>query len=102
MEAVTLGTLGLASAFATLGMLLGIVLCIGIGMTAVYAEFIIGQAKLKYLGIKHYADIGRPLLRNFGLYLFSCAACSGRRITLPYRKNRHCRHHKQQHLLLGL
>ncbi|CAG9997151.1 unnamed protein product [Clonostachys byssicola] len=71
VEAVALGTLSLPSAFATLGMFLGIVLCIGIGMTAMYAAFVIGQVKLKYPGIKHYADIGRLLLGSFGFYLFS-------------------------------
>lgn len=71
VEAIALGSLGLPSAFATLGMVAGVILCIGIGLIAIYACYIIGQVSLKYPGVAHYADIGRLMWGGFGYNLFS-------------------------------
>ncbi|KAL4898375.1 transmembrane amino acid transporter protein-domain-containing protein [Aspergillus ambiguus] len=66
VEAIALGSLGLPSAFATLGMVAGVILTISIGVLATYAGYSIGQVKLKYPQIRHYADVGPLLLGKFG------------------------------------
>ena len=70
VEAIALGSLGLPSAFAALGMVLGIVLTVGIGLVAMYAGYIIGQVKLKFPEVGHYADVGHLLLGSFGSKIF--------------------------------
>lgn len=70
VEAIALGSLGLPYAFATLGMVAGVILTIAIGLIAMYAASNIGQAKLKYPEISHYADFGPLLLGRFGGYIF--------------------------------
>ncbi|KAF5865532.1 hypothetical protein ETB97_003376 [Aspergillus alliaceus] len=70
VEGIALGSLGLPYAFATLGMVAGIIMTIGLGFVAMYASYNIGQVKLKYPEIAHYADVGRLLLGNVGSKLF--------------------------------
>jgi hypothetical protein len=70
VEAIALGSLGLPYAFATLGMVAGITLTVGIGFVAMYAAHNVGQVKLKYPQISHYADVGPLLLGRFGGYIF--------------------------------
>ncbi len=69
VEAIALGSLSLPSAFATLGMVAGVILCVGLGLVAIYTSDIVGQVKLKYPEVKHYADAGRLLLGRFGYEL---------------------------------
>ncbi|KPM38577.1 N amino acid transport system protein [Neonectria ditissima] len=71
VEAIALGSLGLPSAFATLGMVAGVILCVGIGLIAIYASYIVGQVTLKYPHVAHYADIGRLMWGSFGYHLFA-------------------------------
>ncbi|KAH6898042.1 transmembrane amino acid transporter protein-domain-containing protein [Thelonectria olida] len=71
VEAIALGSLGLPAAFASLGMVAGVILTIGIGLIAMYAAYIIGQVKLKYPHVAHYADIGKLMFGSFGSKLFS-------------------------------
>ncbi|KAF7540364.1 hypothetical protein G7Z17_g12232 [Cylindrodendrum hubeiense] len=71
VEAIALGSLSLPAAFATLGMVAGVILCVGIGLVAIYACYIIGEVSLKYPGVAHYADIGQLMWGRFGYILFS-------------------------------
>jgi hypothetical protein len=70
VEAIALGSLGLPSAFATLGMVAGTIMTIGLGFVAIYAGYSIGETKLKYPEIGHYADVGRLLLGDIGSKIF--------------------------------
>ncbi|WPH05062.1 Hypothetical protein R9X50_00796100 [Acrodontium crateriforme] len=56
VEAIALGSLSIPKAFATLGMIPGVILCIGLGLLAIYTGFVVGEVKLKYPAIEHYAD----------------------------------------------
>ncbi|KAF4595989.1 Amino acid transporter, transmembrane [Ophiocordyceps camponoti-floridani] len=69
VEAVALGSLSLPAAFATLGMVAGVVCCVGLGLIAIYTSDIVGQVKLKYPEVAHYADAGRLLMGRFGYEL---------------------------------
>lgn len=106
VEAIALGSLGLPSAFATLGMVAGVILCISIGLIAIYACYIIGQVSLKYPGVAHYADIGRLMWGGFGYNLFSVIFISQLtlvcRIALPHWHNRLQQHHAKRRLLCCL
>lgn len=70
VEAIALGSLGLPKAFATLGMVAGVFLSIGIGLVAMHAAYNIGQIKLKYPQVSHYADVGSLLFGPVGSSLF--------------------------------
>jgi hypothetical protein len=73
VEAIALGSLGLPRAFATLGMVAGILLSIGIGLVAMYAAYNIGQVKLKFPQVSHYADVGSLLFGPIGSSIFVAA-----------------------------
>lgn len=66
VNTVALGALGLPSAFAALGMAAGIILCVGIGLLAMYGSYLIGQVQLKYPQVSHFADVGELLLGGLG------------------------------------
>lgn len=72
VEAIALGSLSIPAAFATLGMICGVILTVGVGFVCIYTSYVVGQIKLKYPGVQHYSDIG-PLLcgknRRLGLIL---------------------------------
>lgn len=53
VEAIALGSLGMPQAFATLGMVAGTILCVGLGLLAIYSSYVVGQVKLKYPQIQH-------------------------------------------------
>ena len=76
VEAIALGSLGLPRAFATLGMVAGVFLSIGIGLVAMYAAYNIGQIKLKYPQVSHYADVGSLLFGRVGSSIFVAAFVS--------------------------
>ncbi|KAL2153643.1 hypothetical protein VTH82DRAFT_4798 [Thermothelomyces myriococcoides] len=71
VTAVALGSLSLPGAFATLGMVAGVILTVGIGLVALYASYVIGQVKLKYPDISHYTDVGRMMCGRFGYEFIS-------------------------------
>ncbi|KAH6950419.1 transmembrane amino acid transporter protein-domain-containing protein [Ilyonectria sp. MPI-CAGE-AT-0026] len=71
VQAIALGSLSLPGAFATLGMVAGVISCVGIGLIAMYASYMIGLVKLKYPHIDHYVDAGRLLMGGFGDKLFA-------------------------------
>lgn len=69
VEAIALGSLSLPSAFATLGMVAGVILTIGIGIVAIYTSYVIGQVKLLHPHVEHYADAVRLIWGRFGYEL---------------------------------
>lgn len=69
VEAIALGALSVPSAFATLGMVAGVIVTIGMGFIAIYTSHIIGQVKIAYPEIAHYADAGRLMMGRFGYEL---------------------------------
>ncbi|KAF5604371.1 neutral amino acid permease [Fusarium pseudocircinatum] len=71
VQAIALGSLSLPGAFATLGMVAGVISCIGIGLIAMYASYMVGLVKLKYPDVDHYVDAGRLLMGGFGDKLFA-------------------------------
>lgn len=66
LNAIALGCLGLPASFATLGMVPGVIVCLGVGVIAAYTSYTIGLVKIRYPQIAHYADIGYLLLGNPG------------------------------------
>lgn len=66
VEAVALGTLSMPAAFATLGMIAGVICTVGIGLIAVYTSYIIGQVKLAFPFITNYADAGGLMMGRLG------------------------------------
>lgn len=57
-------------AFATLGMVAGTIICVGIGFVAIYTSYVVGQVKLKYPQVLHYSDVGTLLGgKRFGRFL---------------------------------
>jgi len=56
VEAIALGSLSLPSAFASLGMVAGVICSVGLGMLAMYTSYVVGQVALKYPHVKDYAD----------------------------------------------
>lgn len=56
VEAIALGSLSIPSVFATVGMVAGVILTVGIGLIAIYTSYLVGQVKLKYPHVQHYSD----------------------------------------------
>ena len=73
VQSVALGSLSLPSAFATLGMVAGVILTVGFGIIALYSSYIIGLVKLKYPHLPHYVDFGRLLMGGVGDKIFGVA-----------------------------
>ncbi|KAK4152325.1 transmembrane amino acid transporter protein-domain-containing protein [Chaetomidium leptoderma] len=71
VTAVALGSLSLPGAFATLGMVAGVLLAVGIGLVAMYASYVVGQMKLKHPHISHYTDAGRMMFGRIGYEVVS-------------------------------
>ena len=69
VEAIALGSLSLPAAFATLGMVAGVLLTVGLGLIAIYTSYVVGQVKLKFPDVSHYADAGGLLMGRFGYEL---------------------------------
>lgn len=58
VEAIALGSLSLPKVFATLGMVAGVILCVGLGLLAIWTSDMVGMVKLKFPEVAHYADAG--------------------------------------------
>ncbi len=69
VEAIALGALSIPSAFATLGMVAGVITTIGLGFVAIYTSYVVGQVKLKFPHVAHYADAGRLIFGRIGYEL---------------------------------
>lgn len=68
VEAIALGSLSVPSAFATVGMVPGVILCVGLGLVAIYTSYVIGQVKLKYTHVQDYADGVQLIWGKFGYH----------------------------------
>lgn len=66
VEAIALGSLSVPSAFATLGMVAGVILTVGLGLVAIYTSYVVGQVKLAFPEISHYADAGKLMMGRWG------------------------------------
>ena len=69
VEAIALGSLSIPSAFATVGMVAGVILSVGIGLIAIYTSYVVGQVKMKYPHVEHYADAVGLIWGKFGYEL---------------------------------
>ena len=69
VEAIALGSLSVPSAFATVGMVPGVILCVGLGFVAIYTSYVVGQVKLRHPEVEHYADAVRLIWGRFGYEL---------------------------------
>uniref|UniRef100_A0A8H7MYD7 Amino acid transporter transmembrane domain-containing protein n=1 Tax=Bionectria ochroleuca TaxID=29856 RepID=A0A8H7MYD7_BIOOC len=66
VEAIALGSLSLPGCFATLGMVAGVITCVGLGLIAIYTSHVVGQVKIKFPNVTHYADVGTLLWGRTG------------------------------------
>ncbi|KAI9154792.1 N amino acid transport system protein [Paramyrothecium foliicola] len=66
VEAIALGSLSLPGAFASLGMVAGVILTVGMGLIAIYTSYIVGQVKLAFPQVSHYADAGQLMMGRIG------------------------------------
>lgn len=71
VEAIALGSLSLPSVFAAVGMIAGVLMTVGIGLMAIYTGYLVGQVKLKYPQVEHYADAVGLIWGKFGYELAS-------------------------------
>ncbi|KAI3212661.1 hypothetical protein CBS147311_234 [Penicillium roqueforti] len=71
VEAIALGSLSVPSTFATLGMVAGVICCVGIGLIAIYTSYIVGMVKLAFPEVANYADAGRLLGHRLGCGRFA-------------------------------
>lgn len=72
VEAIALGALSLPAAFATPGLVAGILLNVVIGLISVYTGYLVGQVKVKFPDVlHHYADVGQLLFGKVGYEIFS-------------------------------
>ncbi|KAJ3477422.1 hypothetical protein NLG97_g8844 [Lecanicillium saksenae] len=69
VEAIALGSLSLPKAFATLGMVAGTIVSVGLGLLAIYTSDVVGEVKIKFPECAHYADAGRLIAGRFGYEL---------------------------------
>ncbi|KAJ5094887.1 hypothetical protein N7532_007220 [Penicillium argentinense] len=69
-ESVSLGVLSLPSAVATLGLVPGVILIVGLGLLATYTGYNIGLMRERYPHIQNLADAGEILLGRLGRELF--------------------------------
>ena len=71
VEAIALGTLGMPSAFAALGMVAGVILTIVFGIVAIFAGILVGKVKVKHPDVKNYADAVRLFFGSIGYWVRS-------------------------------
>ena len=66
VEAIALGTLSIPQAFASLGMVAGVICTVGVGLLAIYTSYLVGLVKLLFPEVASYSDAGRLLMGRFG------------------------------------
>ena len=69
VEAIALGSLSIPSAFAKLGMVAGVIMCVGLGLVAIYTSHVVGQVKMRYPHVNHYSDAVQLIWGRFGYEL---------------------------------
>ncbi|CAI7675801.1 unnamed protein product [Penicillium pancosmium] len=91
VEAIALGSLSIPSSFATLGMVAGVILTVGLGIVAIYTSYIIGKVKLAFPEVAHYADAGRLMGARLGCPRFGFELVNGMlAIQLLFLTGSHC------------
>lgn len=75
VKAIALGALSIPSAFASVGMVAGVILTVGIGLIAIYTSHVIGQVVVKYPHVQHYADALKLIWGRFGYELCGAMLC---------------------------
>ncbi|KAF5013018.1 hypothetical protein FDECE_965 [Fusarium decemcellulare] len=70
VQAIALGSLSIPAAFATLGMVAGVICSIGIGLIAIYTSYIVGQVKVTYPHVEHYPAAGGLMFGRWGAEAF--------------------------------
>lgn len=71
VEAIALGSLSMPSAFASLGMVAGVICSVGIGLLAVYTSYIVGQVKIRFPQVTNYPEAGKLMMGRFGYELIN-------------------------------
>jgi amino acid permease len=66
VEAIALGSLSIPNAFAKLGMVAGVIMCVGLGLVAIYTSYVVGQVKMRYPLVNHYSDAVELIWGRFG------------------------------------
>lgn len=66
VEAIALGSLSIPSVFSEVGLVAGILLCVGLGLIAIYTSYLVGQVKLLYPDIEHYHEAVALCWGKFG------------------------------------
>lgn len=66
VTAVALGALSIPAAFATLGMVAGVICSIGIGLIAIYTAYIVGKVKVMFPTVEHYPAAGGLMFGKVG------------------------------------
>lgn len=66
VEAVALGALSIPAAFATLGMIAGVICCVLFGFIAIAAGYNVGYTKVKYPQVQNFADAARLMFGKWG------------------------------------
>ncbi|TKA74046.1 hypothetical protein B0A55_05767 [Friedmanniomyces simplex] len=69
VEAIALGSLSIPGAFAVLGMVPGVILCVGLGLVAIYTSYVVGQVRMRHPHVAHYADAVQLIWGKFGYEL---------------------------------
>ncbi|KAI7157232.1 amino acid transporter [Hortaea werneckii] len=72
-ETISLGILSLPSVLATIGLVAGIILIIGLGLLATYTGYTISQFKAAYPHVHNMADVGEVMMGPFGREVFGAA-----------------------------
>lgn len=72
-ETISLGILSLPSVLASVGLVAGIILIVGLGILATYTGYTIGQFRMAYPHVHNMADAGEVLLGVVGREVFGAA-----------------------------
>ena len=72
-ETISLGILSLPKVLATIGLVPGVILILGLGIIATYTGYVLGQFKLRYPHVHNMADAGEVLLGAAGREIFGIA-----------------------------
>jgi hypothetical protein len=70
VQAVALGSLSIPAAFATLGIVAGVICSVGIGLIAIYTSYIVGKVKVKFPHVEHYPAAGGLMFGRVGSEVF--------------------------------
>lgn len=72
-ETITVGILALPSVLATVGIVGGVILTVGLGIVTTYTGYIFGQFKAAYPHVHKMADAGEVILGPIGREVFGTA-----------------------------